>query len=64
MRKKNGNHDFIDSNFGLKTHHIPKIDTRNFDGKDQIIWILQVAQYFDLHNVKHTQKVHIATLYL
>ena len=31
--KKNVNRDFIDSNVGVKTHHIPKIDMRNFDGK-------------------------------
>ena len=30
--KRNVNHDFIDSNIGLKTHHVPKIDMRNFDG--------------------------------
>ena len=36
------NHDFIDSNVGLKTHHIPKIDMRNFDGKDIVTWILQM----------------------
>ena len=32
--KRNFNHDFIDSNIGLKTHHIPNIDMRKFDGKD------------------------------
>lgn len=37
---------------------------RNFDGIDLITWILQMEQYFELHNVKHTQKVRIATLYL
>ena len=34
------NHDFIDSNVGSKTHHIPKIDMRKFDGKDPTTWIL------------------------
>jgi len=38
--KINVNHDFIDSNVGLKTHHIPKINMRKFDGKDPITWIL------------------------
>ena len=38
--KRNVNHDFIDSNVGLKTHHIPKIDMRKFDGKDPVAWIL------------------------
>jgi hypothetical protein len=45
------------SNFGLKTNHIPKIDMRKFDGKDPITWILQMEKFFDLHNVSHTQKV-------
>jgi hypothetical protein len=52
------------SNFGLKTNHVPKIDMRKFDGKDPITWILQMEQFFDLHNVPHTQKVRIASLYL
>jgi len=62
--KMNVNHDFIDSNVGLKTHHVPKTDTRKFDGKDLGTWILQMEKFFDLHNMKNTQKVHIATLYL
>ena len=62
--KINVNRDFIKSNVGLKTHHIPKIDMRKFDGKDPVTWILQMEQYFDLNNVKNTQKVHVATLYL
>jgi hypothetical protein len=35
-----------------------------FDGKDPITWILQMEQFFDLHNVPQTQKVQIASLYL
>jgi len=62
--KINVNHDFIDSNFGLNTHHIPKINMRKFDGKDPVTWILQMDQYFNLHNVQNTQKVCIANLYL
>ena len=50
-KKINVNHDFKDFNVGLKTHNIPKIDMRNFDGKDPITWILQMEQYFDLNNV-------------
>ena len=30
--KINFNRDFIDSNVGLKTHHVPKIGMRKFDG--------------------------------
>ena len=53
-KKINLNHDFIESNIGLKTHHIPKIDMRKFDGKDPVTWILQMEQYFDLNNVQNT----------
>ena len=49
--KRNVNHDFVDSNVGSKTHHIPKIDMRKFDGKDPATWILQMEQFFDLNNV-------------
>ena len=31
--KINVNRDFINSNVGLKTHQIPKINMRKFDGK-------------------------------
>ena len=63
-KKINVNHDFKDSNVVSKTHHIPKIDMRKFDGKDPATWILQMEQFFDLNNVQNTQKVRIATLYL
>jgi hypothetical protein len=58
------NQEWRNSNFGLKTNHVPKIDMRKFDSKDPITWILQMEQFFDLHNVPHTQKVQIASLYL
>jgi len=48
--KINVNRDFINSNVGGKNHHIPKMDTRKFDGKDPVTWILQMEQYFDLNN--------------
>jgi gas vesicle protein len=51
------NQEWRNSNFGFKTNHVPKIDMRKFDGKDPITWILQIEQFFDLHNVPHTQKV-------
>src|ERR1700727_2080421 len=56
-------HDFIDSNIGSKTHHIPKIDMRKFEGKDPTTWIVQVEQFFDLNKVQNTQKVRIENLY-
>ena len=62
--KRNFNHDFIDSNFEFNSHHIPNIDMRKFYGKDLVTWILHMEQYFDLHNVKNTQKVRIENLYL
>jgi hypothetical protein len=34
------NQEWRNSNFGLKTNHVPKIDMRIFDGKDPITWIL------------------------
>jgi uncharacterized protein YlaN (UPF0358 family) len=58
------NQEWRKSNFGLKTNHVPKIDMKKFDGKDPITWILQMEQLFDLHNVTHTKKVRIASLYL
>jgi hypothetical protein len=58
------NEEWRNSNFGLKTNHFPKIDMRKFDGKDPITWILQMEQFFDLHNVPNTQKVRIISLYL
>ena len=63
-KKINVNPDFIDSIFGFKTHHIPKIDMKKFDGKDLVTWILQMEKYFDLHNVQNRQKVCIANLHL
>jgi hypothetical protein len=58
------NQEWRNSNFGLKTNHVPKIDMSKFDGKYPITWIPQMEQFFDLHNVPHTQKVPIASLYL
>jgi hypothetical protein len=51
---RNMNQYWRNSNFGLKTNHFPKIDMRNFDGKYPITWILQMEQFFDLHDVPHT----------
>jgi hypothetical protein len=51
------NQEWKNSNFGLKTNHVPKIDMRKFDAKDPITWILQIEKLFDLHDVPHTQKV-------
>ena len=42
--------------FGFKNHHISKIDMRKFDGKDPITWILQMEQYFDLHDMQHKKR--------
>ena len=63
-KKINVNHDFINSNVGWKNHRIPNMDMRKFDGKDPVTWILQMEQYFDLNNVKNTQKLRIGTLHL
>jgi hypothetical protein len=58
------NQEWRNSKFGLKNNHFHKIDMRKFDGKDPITWILQMEKLFDLHDVPHTQKVRIASLYL
>ena len=50
--KRNVNHDFRDSKF------------RKFYGKDLLTWILQMEQFFDLHDVSQTQKVRITSFYL
>jgi hypothetical protein len=39
---RKANQEWRNSNFGLKTNHVPKIDMRKFDGKDPITWILQM----------------------
>ena len=62
--KINFNCDFINSNVGFKTHHIPKISMRKFDCKDPVTWILHMEKYFDLNNVQNAQKVCITTLHL
>jgi hypothetical protein len=36
------NQDLRNSSFGLNTNHFPKINMRNFDGKDPITWIFQM----------------------
>ena len=46
--KINVNRELVNSNFGGKNHHIPKMDMRKFDGKDLVTWILQMEQYFYL----------------
>jgi len=51
------NQEWRNSNFGLNTNQVPKIDMRKFDGKKEITWILQMEQFFDLHNLPHTQNV-------
>ena len=38
--KINVSHDFIESNVERKTHHVPNIDMRKFDGEDPVTWIL------------------------
>jgi hypothetical protein len=58
------NQDRRNSSFGLKTNQFPKIDMRNFNGKDPITYIIHMEHFFDLQDVTHTQKVRIASLYL
>jgi hypothetical protein len=62
--KRKMNQYWRNSSFGLKTQNISKIDMRKFNDKDPITWIIQMEKFFDLHDVPHTQKVQIASLYL
>ena len=62
--KRNVNHDFRDSKLGMNINYITNINMRNFDSKDLVTWILHMEQFFDLHYIPHTQKVHITFLYL
>ena len=43
-------------------YFIPKIDMRKFDGKDPVVCIFQMEQFFDLHQVPTMQKVTIASI--
>jgi hypothetical protein len=40
-----------------------KMDSMEAKIMDPITWILQMEQFFDLHNVPHTQKVRIAQFF-
>ena len=48
----------------IRVTDIPNRDMRKFDCKDLITWILQMEQYFEIHNTQNKQKVRIETLYL
>jgi len=61
--ERNMNYDFSDFKVGFKTHHTPNINMRKLDGKDLVTWILQMEQFFYLHDFSHTQNVCIAPLY-
>jgi len=61
--KRNVNHDFIDSNVGLKTHHIPKIDMRKFDGKHLTHGYYRRSN-FSISIMCKTHKRYILQLYI
>ena len=50
------------SDFNIELLKSRKDNMRKFYGKDPVNWILQMEQYFDLHDVHLLQKVHIASL--
>jgi len=52
------------SHFKIELLKSRKGDMRKFDGKDLVNWILQMEQYFDLHEVQLLQKIRIASSYL
>ena len=45
---RKANQEWRNSNLGLKTNHVPKIDMRKFDGKDPITWILHTTIQTDV----------------
>jgi len=47
-----------------RNYLVPNFDMTKFDGKDIIIWILQMDQLFCLLQVPNLQKVTHASLYL
>jgi hypothetical protein len=58
------NQEWRNSNFGLKTNHIPKIDMTKFYGKDPITWILQMEKFFDLRIMCHIHKRYELLIYI
>jgi hypothetical protein len=63
------NQEWRNSNFGLKTNHVPKIDMRKFDGKDPITWILQIERNGgegerDLFSVKRNNHLFVKRWFL
>jgi len=45
----------------ISHYEYAKTDMRNFDDKDPVTWILQMEKYFDLYDVKLSQKLCIST---
>jgi hypothetical protein len=41
------NQEWIKSNFGLKTNHVPKIDMGKFDGKDPIYIMCHIHKRYE-----------------
>ena len=57
------NKEWKNSNFGLKTSHVPKIDMRKFDGKVPITWILQMDKFL-IYIMCHIHKRYGLILYI
>ena len=53
------NQEWRNSNFGLKTNHVPKIDMRKFDGKDPITWSNSL-----IYIMCHIHKMYELLLYI
>jgi hypothetical protein len=47
-----------------RSHFIPKIDMRKFDGKDPITQIFHMERLFDIYQTTRLKKLPIASLYL
>ena len=57
--KRNLNHGFRNSNFGLKSNQIPNIYMRKFYGKDMVTWILQMDLGRYRYHTKRSWKIQI-----
>jgi hypothetical protein len=63
----------IDTNFNTpmgSRNVFPKVDMRNFDGKDPLTWINQMENFFEVHQIPNgfpisqTRSIHLASVAL
>eukprot|EP01018_Ginkgo_biloba_P013059 Gb_07852 [translate_table: standard] len=49
---------------GVKQCFLPKVEMKNFDGRDVRTWLSQMEQYFNLHQVPTDKKIPLASLHM